>query len=135
MRRMDKVQHDPIIPEADIPSISDNLTPELAEAIQAIMASGGSTDCARWFKNYLLFTHHPQLLEQAEYPLSPEDRLYNRYYWFVKFVRARERAIEYDAGLEQQAFQLLEGSDTSFDWAVIADLEIRIDAELNSSSL
>jgi hypothetical protein len=47
--------------------------------------------------------------------LSPEDHWLNRYYWFLRLAAAYRRKFGPDAGIEQQASQILETAD----WAKI----------------
>jgi hypothetical protein len=70
----------------------------------------------RSLKFYLLLTEMPELLapEQA----SPEEIFWTRYYWFVRYARLQQAVYGYDAGLEQQAFQILDypQPDCDPDW-------------------
>lgn len=54
---------------------------------------------------YVLFTHEPSLLGIR---LPKSTIFYNRYYWFLAFKTAHTAKHGYDAGLEQQAFRILE---------------------------
>ena len=40
--------------------------------------------------------------------LTPEDRFYNRYFWFRRFANAYQKKFGDDAGIEQQSFQILD---------------------------
>jgi hypothetical protein len=61
---------------------------------------------------------------------SAELLLYNRYYWFLKFARLFVRENGPDAGLEQQAFQILENSEGKIDWSVIEAIECQVENEI-----
>lgn len=54
---------------------------------------------------------------------------YNAYYWFERFVRARIAEHGPDAGLEQQAFQLLEHAPIELDPDVMTALTERIERD------
>jgi hypothetical protein len=56
---------------------------------------------------------------------SPEDVFYSRYYWFRRFVDLRVASSGPDAGLEQQAFRILEHPhpDCDPDWYVLEQVE------------
>ena len=72
----------------------------------------------------LLFEHWPDLVGGSE-ELDRERLLYNRYYWFVRFVALWQAAHGYDAGLEQQAFQMVEQADMQLDWDLLQQLDAR----------
>jgi hypothetical protein len=55
--------------------------------------------------------------------LAPQDRLYNRYYWFFRLVNIYRDKFGYDAGIEQQADRILEYADCDFEVADIKQLE------------
>jgi hypothetical protein len=54
---------------------------------------------------YAAFTHNPSAIDPE---LSPLSIFYNRYYWFQKFKSLYTQYHGYSAGLEQQAFKILE---------------------------
>jgi hypothetical protein len=53
---------------------------------------------------------------------------YNRYYWFKRFVKQRESEHGFDAGLEQQAFKLLEAAPADIDWSMVEAIDARAQA-------
>jgi hypothetical protein len=55
--------------------------------------------------------------------LTAEDRLYNRYFWFRRFANAHRAKFGEDAGIEQQAFQILEHTDCNVDWSNVEQLD------------
>lgn len=54
--------------------------------------------------------------------LAPEDRFYNRYFWFLRFVNAHHSVFGEDAGIDQQAFQILDSAEFDVDWALLEQL-------------
>jgi hypothetical protein len=58
--------------------------------------------------------------------LDAATLFYNRYYWFRRFVAAREAALGPDAGLEQQAFKMLEAAPEDVDWSVLGMIDQRL---------
>jgi hypothetical protein len=76
---------------------------------------------------YLLLTHYPERIINHFPAMSQNDLLYNRYYWFVKYKNEYQARCGYDAGLEQQAFKLLEEIDRvlkgEIDWAIIQKID------------
>jgi hypothetical protein len=69
-------------------------------------------------KNYIALTR------SAIPTLTAEDRLYNRYFWFCRLVNASRAVFGEDAGLEQQAFQILENADCDVDWEMTRQIEL-----------
>jgi hypothetical protein len=55
--------------------------------------------------------------------LTPEDRLYNRYFWFRRFANAHRAKFGEDAGIEQQAIQIFEHAECDFEWSRVEQLE------------
>lgn len=74
------------------------------------------------FARYLLFSDS-SLYKQVELgPLSETRIFYNRYYWFLTFAKLRRSKRGHDAGVEQQAFKLLESAPDAVDWGVVAEI-------------
>lgn len=80
------------------------------------------------FRRYLLLSRWPELLS-GRAPLTEAARFYNTYYWFLTTVRLWGARHGYDAGMDQQAFQMLEYADESVDLAVVEAIERQVDAE------
>ena len=74
-------------------------------------------DCGPPLRVYLALTN-----EVIGQDLSSQDRLYNRYYWFNRYVAAYDTKFGYDAGNEQQAFMIIEYPDCEVDWNVLEEL-------------
>lgn len=74
-------------------------------------------------KFYLLLTEMPDLLA-GERP-SAEELFWSRYSWFMRYARLRRAVAGYDAGLEQQAAQILEYPHPACtpDWSVLEEVE------------
>lgn len=60
-------------------------------------------------RNYGLLTEYPDVCGRLG--LSADERFWSRNYWLSRFAREWQAAAGYDAGLEQQLFQLLESAD------------------------
>jgi hypothetical protein len=54
---------------------------------------------------YLLLTEHPEAFSDR---YDPESIFWSRYYWFLRLIRVFQECEGADAGMEQQAFQILE---------------------------
>jgi hypothetical protein len=67
----------------------------------------------------LLFEHWPDLVSP---PISREEAFYNHYFWMSRFATLKQRRDGYDAGLEQQVFQVLERADFDVDWGLVEQI-------------
>src|SRR5688500_1550907 len=75
----------------------------------------------------LLFERWPDLLPGP--PIDRQRAYYNQYFWFKRFAVLAQQQDGYDAGLEQQVFQLLERCDFDLDWLLVE----RLDAQAAST--
>ncbi|MCE9528883.1 MAG: hypothetical protein K8R36_22790 [Planctomycetales bacterium] len=80
--------------------------------------------CAPALKNYLALTQGT-----AGNQLSPQDRVYNRYFWFQCFRHVAEETFGSDAGIDQQATQILEHAGCDLDWNVVERIEMSASQE------
>lgn len=96
-------------------------SPISADSAEAAFAG---TPYERSFLNYLVLTHEQDKLPSAW--RAETLVLYNRYYWFRQFAQLHSEQHGKDAGIEQQAFQILEGSTADIDWAVVEAIDKRI---------
>jgi hypothetical protein len=55
--------------------------------------------------------------------LSIEEVFYNSYFWVLIFSKRYESKFGWDAGIEQQAFKVLEAAPSSVDWEVVEEIE------------
>ncbi len=77
---------------------------------------------------YALLSHWP---EQLNGDFGPEELFYKRYYWFYRLSKEYQARHGYDAGFDQQAFQMPEMADaSSVDLQILDDLEKRVLAEI-----
>jgi hypothetical protein len=84
----------------------------------------------RALKFYFMLTELPLLI--ADLGLSAEEVFWSRYYWFRRYAKLREATIGRDAGLEQQAFQILEHPDPPCDpdWSELESIEARAERDV-----
>jgi hypothetical protein len=78
------------------------------------------------FRHYLLFDRWPFLLNKMV-TLSKEEIYCNRYYWFLKLIKAYQRKYGPDAGMEQQAFKFLEYPECDID--LLLQISDRVERE------
>ena len=70
----------------------------------------GDLLCGLPLRAYAAFTYG-----QIGADLSAPNVLYNRYYWFLRFACLHREKYGFDAGIEQQAFQILEYAQCDLD--------------------
>lgn len=72
---------------------------------------------------FLVLSQRPEIAETIG--CSPETIFWSRYYWFRRFALERQASHGPDAGLEQQAFRLLEHPEPECrpDWSLLAWVE------------
>ena len=72
---------------------------------------------------YLVLTRRPSLFIRSGW--SPESIVWSLYYWFRRLVALRAASSGFDAGLEQQAFQILEAPHPAceLDWSELESIE------------
>jgi hypothetical protein len=79
-------------------------------------------------QRFLLLRHCPDIFD-LELQSNKPILLYNLYYRFKKFMKLFNGRHGHDAGMEQQAFQLLESATFEIDWNVIQEIEDRVARE------
>ena len=122
------ISKDPLIPT----SILALHHPELLRRIDLLdppPAIDVRTDRAgEAFARALLFERWPDLV--AEEALDAQRSFYNRYFWFARFAALWQATHGYDAGLEQQTFQILDQAGFDLDWDLIHELDVRAKQDL-----
>jgi len=83
---------------------------------------------AEFFRYYVLFSEGLATSVGLD-GIDTSRAFYNSYYWFERFVRAQSEAHGYDAGLEQQAHQLLEDSPIELDPDVMTEIAERLEQD------
>jgi hypothetical protein len=79
------------------------------------------------FRRYLLFSKWSHLLSGKG--LDERALFHNAYYWFRVFIKRHMATHGYDAGLEQQAFNILERAKGDIDWSIIEQINRQVDKE------
>lgn len=122
-----------LIPEAMLKRLDDELRSRLSDSARTPVSGEEDGPASVAMRYFLLFSQWPELLGTvAPAPTAPA-LLYNQYYWFLRLKQLRTRQHGPDAGMEQQALQLLEGADCDVDWCVIEAIEQQVDAEMRDS--
>jgi hypothetical protein len=114
-----------LIAESDLRLKVDEVQPWLVEVggSQAVFATDEFSGFA--FRAFALFDRWPDLLSDSGRALAPIDCFYNKYYWFQRFTGLWSRQHGRDAGMEQQAFQMLETVGHEIDWSIVELLGTR----------
>jgi hypothetical protein len=84
----------------------------------------------RSLRNYCLLTECPEMV--GNLGLAADERFWSRYYWLARFAREWQAVDGYDAGLEQQLFQLLEYAEADYDPLPEIEAAVERDAVLAS---
>jgi len=74
---------------------------------------------------YLFYSRHPSVSSFLGIDLDDERKFYNAYYWFQRFAKLYMDKHGYDAGLEQEAFKMLEDANLDLDFEVIDMLDAK----------
>jgi hypothetical protein len=91
-----------------------SLQPPLAIAVQR-------DEAGEALARSLLFEHWPELATFDA--IDARTRLYNQYFWFRRFAVLWQAANGMDAGLEQQAFKMLEHAEVDLDGALLEEID------------
>jgi len=81
------------------------------------------------FANYVLLTNFPEEFRDA---FTDEDIFWNRYYWFLRFVKLHHWRDGPDAGMDQQAFQLIEYPPCEVDWLNFERVETQVKKDVDA---
>lgn len=115
---------DPLIPAENLVPLQARLLSRIDQLDPPLAVNVREGEAGEALARSLLFERWPDLLDGAE-NLDSTRLLYNRYYWFVRFKTLWQAAHGYDAGLEQQAFKMLENADANLDWKLLEELDTR----------
>jgi hypothetical protein len=72
---------------------------------------------------FLLFSDPARIAAAGITGLDELGAFYNAYYWFKRFAALRADRLGFDAGIEQQAFGLLERAPADVDWSAIEAID------------
>lgn len=108
-----------LVPQETLSQVKDELYARIAQLTPNIdPGTGAIGEALAWS---LLFELWPDLLPGS--PIDHETAFYNQYFWFKRFATLKQAREGYDAGLEQQTFQLLEQPEFDLDWSLIEQLD------------
>jgi hypothetical protein len=119
-----------LIPDSHFAAHDDEVKAKTNTIVPPLSVDLDNASYGRAFRRYLLLSHWPELLENTA-AAQGEALLYNKYYWFTRFARLYRAYHGPDAGIEQQAFQMLDQTMFQVDWQVIEAIEDRLNLELS----
>ncbi len=85
----------------------------------------------RSLRNYCLLTECPEVV--GGMGLTADEQFWSRYYWLARFAREWQAAVRFDAGLEQQVYQLLEYAEVEYEPLPEVEAMVERDAVMASS--
>lgn len=113
------MSQNPLIPLKMLSSVKNELYARIAQLSPRVLLEAGDVgEALAWS---LLFEHWPDLLPGSS--IDREVVFYNQYFWFKRFATLKQERDGYDAGLEQQVFQLIEQPNFELDWELIEQLD------------
>lgn len=113
----------PIVQESALRSAQQQIVNFAAAHRGLFSVDFDDPDFGSAFVYYLFFSHHPSVSSVLGVDLNDEEKFYNAYYWFQRFIRLYMDKHGYDAGLEQQAFKMLEEVNFDLDFEVVAMID------------
>ena len=110
-----------LIPEAILTAHLDAQFLE-ADALKSDSRIPKDSTCERALCYYRLLTEW-QFDATKHVGIDEKVVFYSRYYWFKLYCKLWTSQFGYDAGLEQQAFQIIESGPDGIDWSVVEDID------------
>lgn len=109
----------PIVLESNLLQGQKDIEAFATEYQQSYNVKLDDPDYGSAFLYYVFFLHHPSVSDVLHMDIDENTRFYNAYYWFQRFVKMYIEKHGYDAGMEQQAFKMLENADFDLDLEII----------------
>ncbi|WP_336883615.1 hypothetical protein [Priestia koreensis] len=94
-----------IITDKEINAMIDNIRVDINTLKYEFILD--DLDLKKKYENYAFLSYHQNDII-SKFQFSLEQVLYSQYYWFIDFKNSYISNNGYDAGLEQQGFQMLE---------------------------
>ena len=106
--------HNPILPESTLRALHQKIQVSVEQRRPPYNVDWEDPDYGLAFIYHLFFSQNPSVCKVLGVELDEETKFYNRYYWFRRFVARHKQKHGYDAGLEDQASDIL-ASGAQFD--------------------
>lgn len=78
------------------------------------------------YGRYALFSDEHARREANFSRLPAEQVFYNKYYWILIFSKRYQSKFGKDAGIEQQAFKVLETAPPNVDWKTVEEIVLAV---------
>jgi hypothetical protein len=124
----------PMVSEADLIGFEEEMSRLIASSPERFIFASDDPVYGPAFRRYLLLSRGLSLLASKVLDLDERSVFYSRYYWFLLLIRLYQSRQGGDAGMEQQAFRMLEGAEIEIDWTVIEAIEAQIRKEVGESN-
>ena len=109
-----------LVPETSLHDRYAAIVAATQNARVRLIKSDGEADVA--LRYFLVFSERGAAATAGLGTFSDVELFYNRYYWFKRFAKLYQAARGYDAGIEDQASQLLERAPAEVDWDVVEEI-------------
>jgi hypothetical protein len=107
-----------LISEDQLP-VDDVLLTKLVEKFPAVHWNGLSEDVRDAYARRLALLHREFRRDLGVGDLSELVAFYNAYYWALVFAKRYQGRYGIDAGIEQEAFKVLELAPADVDWLTL----------------
>jgi len=109
----------PILPESKLRQFHEEIQAFAARHRGSFSVDIDDPDYGSAFSTYIFFSLHRSASQVLGVSLNNGTRFYNAYYWFRRFLKIYTKKHGSDAGLEQQAFRMLEEAGFELDFEII----------------
>lgn len=109
---------DILIPEGQL-NVDDVLLMRLAQKHPAVRWCEFDEDVKQSYARHVALLDSELRRELGAVDLSEPVAFYNAYYWGLIFARRYQARYGFDAGIEQEAFKVLERAPSEIDWRVV----------------
>jgi hypothetical protein len=124
----------PLVSEADLMGFEEELSRSIVSVPERFLFAIDDPVYGPAFRRYLLLSHGLSWLASKVPDLDVRSVFYSRYYWFLMLIRLYQSRTGDDAGMEQQAFQMLEAAEIEINWSIIEAIEAQIQKEIGKSN-
>jgi len=112
---------DPLVPTSALQELHGELLRKIEQLDQGYAITPDPIGDA--LARALLFEHWPELVKG--FTIDPTSALYNRYFWYCRYVTLRQQQEGPNDGLEQGLFHILAKTSLDLDWKIVEQLESR----------
>jgi hypothetical protein len=129
------IMDDPLVALSTLQARDNEIREKIESLYKSSPAEEGDELAAAALRYYRLFSSESLPPQVDIGGLTNAKVLYNRYYWFLTYAKRHMRYSGYDAGLEQQAFKLLDQAECEVDWSMVEAIVRRVEREVAETSM